>query len=139
MPPAAGSRWVGSPIMSDQRGKRSGGPKGGQGKRAQGKGGGKSGAAKGGTQRRGRGAPDRDDPVAQLAGPLRKVLDRLPETQRRVLELRMGLVDGHPKNLTETAQALGMTMHEAKQVEQRAFEHIREAVPLEQLQKLLKH
>lgn len=116
--------------MSDERGKRTGGRKGGQGQqRAQGKG--------GGPQRRGRGAPDRDDTVAQLSGPLRKVLDRLPETQRRVLELRMGLVDGHPKNLTETAEALGMTMHEAKQVEQRAFEHIREAIPLGQLQKLL--
>ncbi len=140
MASVAAARWVGSSTMSDQRGKRSGGPKGGQGKRAQGKGGqGKGGQGKGGSQRRGRPGPDRDDPVAQLAGPLRKVLDRLPETQRRVLELRMGLVDGHPKNLTETAQTLGMTMHEAKQVEQRAFEHIREAVPLEQLQKLLKH
>lgn len=129
--------------MSDERGKRSGGRKGGQGKRAQGKGagqgkGGQGKGGKGGPQRRGRGAPDRDDTVAQLAGPLRKVLDRLPETQRRVLELRMGLVDGHPKNLTETAESLGMSMHEAKQVEQRAFEHIREAVPLDQLQKLLK-
>lgn len=83
--------------------------------------------------------PPENDPVAQLAGPLRKVLDRLPETQRRVLELRMGLVDGHPKTLTETAERLGMTTHEAKQVEQRAFEHIREAVPLDKLQKLLKH
>lgn len=121
--------------MSDERGKRTGGRKGGQGQRARGKGGGQG---KGGPQGRGRGGPDRDDTVAQLAGPLRKVLDRLPETQRRVLELRMGLVDGHPKNLTETAETLGMTMHEAKQVEQRAFEHIREAVPLDQLQKLLK-
>lgn len=86
-----------------------------------------------------RGRPPADDTVSQLAGPLRKVLDRLPETQRRVLELRMGLVDGHPKNLTETAEAMGMTMHEAKQVEQRAFEHIREAVPLDRLQKLLKN
>lgn len=122
--------------MSDERGKRTGGRKGGQGQRARGKG--QRGQGKGGPQGRGRGGPDRDDTVAQLAGPLRKVLDRLPETQRRVLELRMGLVDGHPKNLTETAETLGMTMHEAKQVEQRAFEHIREAVPLDQLQKLLK-
>lgn len=139
--------------MSEERGKRTGGPKGGQGQRGQGEGGrgkggqgkgqtkggkGRTGQNKGGQQRRGRGAPDRDDTVAQLAGPLGKVLARLPETQRRVLELRMGLVDGHPKNLTETAETLGMTMHEAKQVEQRAFEHIREAVPLGQLQKLLK-
>jgi RNA polymerase primary sigma factor len=106
--------------MSEQRRKQQRG-------RPQGKGGGK-----------GRGRPDPDDTVAQLTGPLTKVLARLPETQRRVLELRMGLVDGHPKSLTETAETLGMTMHEAKQVEQRAFEHIREAVPLDRLQKLLK-
>lgn len=105
--------------MSEQRRKQQRG-------RPQGKGGGK-----------GRGRPDPDDTVAQLAGPLTKVLARLPETQRRVLELRMGLVDGHPKTLTETAETLGMTMHEAKQVEQRAFEHIREAVPVEHLQKFL--
>jgi DNA-directed RNA polymerase sigma subunit (sigma70/sigma32) len=37
-----------------------------------------------------------DDPAAQLKAPLEKVLARLPETQRRVLELRMGLTDGHP-------------------------------------------
>jgi hypothetical protein len=99
------------------------------------------GGGKGGGKPSGKPRPerlDKDDAVAQLAGPLAKVLDRLPETQRRVLELRMGLVDGHPQKLTEVAQQLGMTMHEAKQVEQRAFEHIREAVPLDRLQKLLK-
>ncbi len=130
--------------MSEQRGKP-GGNRGGGGGSDRGRGaggakgggrsGGKGGGAKGGKGNR---RVDPNDTVAQLAGPLRKVLDRLPETQRRVLELRMGLVDGHPKNLTETAEAMGMTMHEAKQVEQRAFEHIREAVPLDRLQKLLK-
>jgi hypothetical protein len=102
---------------------------------------GAKGGGKGGGKPSGKPRPerlDKDDAVAQLAGPLAKVLDRLPETQRRVLELRMGLVDGHPQKLTEVAQQLGMTMHEAKQVEQRAFEHIREAVPLDRLQKLLK-
>lgn len=122
------------------RGNRGGSGKRGAGGGAKGQGakgqGGKGQGGKGGGRRPRAGE---DDPVGQLAGPLRKVLDRLPETQRRVLELRMGLVDGHPKNLTETAETLGMTMHEAKQVEQRAFEHIREAVPLDQLQKLLKH
>lgn len=97
----------------------------------------RAGSSGGGRGRRGR-RPDPDDTVAQLAGPLRKVLQRLPETQRRVLELRMGLVDGHPQKLTEVADQLGMTMHEAREIEARAFEHIREAVPLDKLQKLLR-
>lgn len=68
---------------------------------------------------------------------LAKVLGRLPETQRNVLEYRMGLVDGHPHNLTDTARHLGLSMQEAKQIEQRAFEHIREAIPIQHLQKFL--
>jgi RNA polymerase primary sigma factor len=80
---------------------------------------------------------DADDPVKQLSGPLEKVLKRLPETQRQVLELRMGLRDGHPHDLADTARALGLSMSEARDIERRAFEHIREAVPLQQLQRFL--
>ncbi len=65
------------------------------------------------------------------------MLDRLPETQRNVLEYRMGLIDGHPHNLSDTAKQLGLSMHEAKQIETRAFEHIREAIPIQHLQKFL--
>ena len=78
-----------------------------------------------------------DDRVRELAGPLARVLKRLPEVERRVVELRMGLVDGHPSDLATTARALNLTPHEAKQIEQRAFERIREVVPLQQLQKFL--
>ncbi len=49
----------------------------------------------------------------------------------------MGLVDGHPHDLGDTARELGMTVPEAREIEQRAFAHIREAVPLEQLTRLL--
>lgn len=49
----------------------------------------------------------------------------------------MGLVDGHPRNLAETARALGLTNHEAREIEQRAFERIREVVPLDRLKGLL--
>jgi two-component system, sensor histidine kinase PdtaS len=65
------------------------------------------------------------------------VLGRLPETQRRVLELRMGLADGHPHDLADTARELGLSLGEAREIEQRAFEHIREAIPLQQLQRFL--
>jgi DNA-directed RNA polymerase sigma subunit (sigma70/sigma32) len=91
---------------------------------------------RGGSRRRdGRRAPD--EAAAQLRGPLQQVLRRLPETQRKVLEYRMGLVDGHPHNLSDTAQALGLSMAEARDIEKRAFAHIREVIPLQQLQRFL--
>lgn len=105
----------------------------GQGKQAQGKG--RSGGGPGG--KHGARRDQQDDPVAKLTGPLQKVLARLPETQRKVLELRMGLVDGHPHDLADTARTLGLSLSEARDIEKRAFEHIREAIPLQQLQRFL--
>lgn len=95
----------------------------------------RTGAA--GQRRGGRPQGTENDKVTQLAGPLERVLKRLPETQRRVLELRMGLTDGHPHDLADTARELGLSMSEARDIEKRAFEHIREAVPLQQLQRFL--
>ena len=115
---------------------------GGRGKgQAQGKGQGKK-QGQGKNQGRGqrKGSPRRDDvvdPVARLTGPLQKVLGRLPETQRKVLELRMGLADGHPHDIADTARTLGLSLSEARDIEQRAFEHLREAIPLQQLQRFL--
>ncbi|MEX0706057.1 MAG: sigma factor-like helix-turn-helix DNA-binding protein [Nitriliruptoraceae bacterium] len=77
--------------------------------------------------------------MAQLAGPLSRVLERLPQTQRRVLELRMGLVDGHPHDLADTATELGLSMAEARDIEKRAFAHIREVIPPGQLRSLQRH
>jgi RNA polymerase primary sigma factor len=88
-------------------------------------------------QRRGSGTGDERDRVRELSGPLGNVLKRLPEIERRVVEMRTGLVDGHPRNISETAKSLGMSSHEAKQVEERAFARIREVVPLASLQKYL--
>jgi hypothetical protein len=87
--------------------------------------------------RKGRADDGIDETVAALAGPLQKVLARLPATQRKVLELRMGLADGHPHDLADTARALGLSMSEARDIEARAFAHIREAIPLQQLQRFL--
>lgn len=118
--------------------KRTGGAQSGRGQSGAGD---RSGAKRSGGKGRagGRGGKGRgaDDPAAQLTGPLKRVLDRLPETQREVLEWRMGLKDGYPRKLTDTAREMGLSMSEAREIEQRAFEHIREAVPLEHLQKYL--
>jgi hypothetical protein len=124
------SRGQGCGAKGSGQGRSSGGQRSrGQGNKGQSKG-------QGGNRGRG-GKPTQDDPAAQLKGPLEKVLARLPETQRKVLELRMGLADGHPHDLGDTARALGLSMSEARDIERRAFEHIREAVPLQQLQRFL--
>ncbi len=95
-------------------------------------------ASEGGrTPRRGGPRSDEEDRVAELARPLERVLRRLPEIERRVVELRMGLVDGYSRNLADTARGLGLTIQEAREIEQRAFERIREVVPLQHLQKYL--
>lgn len=78
-----------------------------------------------------------DERSAQLAAPLKRVLQRLPETQRRVLELRMGLVDGHPHDPADAARSLGISLGELREIEARAFERIREVIPLQQLQRFL--
>ena len=96
------------------------------------------GSAAKGKPSKGKDAPDGlDERAAQLAAPLRRVLQRLPETQRRVLELRMGLADGHPQDPADAARTLGMSLGELREIEARAFERIREVIPLQQLQRFL--
>jgi DNA-directed RNA polymerase sigma subunit (sigma70/sigma32) len=82
-------------------------------------------------------AREEQDPAAQLAAPLKRVLQRLPATQRRVLELRMGLADGHPHDAADAARILGISLGELREIEARAFERIREVIPLQQLQRFL--
>lgn len=85
-----------------------------------------------------RGRPRREqDQVAALRDRLDRVLERIPEAQARVLRHRMGLVDGQPHTIHETAKALGLSLTDARDIESRAFAHIREAIPVEHLQRFL--
>ena len=65
------------------------------------------------------------------------VLRRLPDVERRVVELRMGLVDGNPAKPGEVADRLGLTIPEVKKIETRAFERIREVGPIKGLERFL--
>lgn len=67
-----------------------------------------------------------DAAVRALRDKLSGVLRRLPDIERRVIEHRMGLVDGTPARPGETAQRLGLTIEEVRTIEARAFERIRE-------------
>ena len=59
------------------------------------------------------------------------------ETQAAVLRWRMGLEDGQPHSTADTARQLGLSLAETRDIEARAFEHIREAIPVRHLQKFL--
>ena len=98
-----------------------------------------SGGQDGPGRRRTGGRPDSDDDaaVAALRDRLAGVLRRLPDIERRVLELRMGLVDGTPAKPGETATRLGLTIHEVRTIEARAFERIREVGPIKGLERFL--
>ncbi|MGH8902053.1 MAG: sigma factor-like helix-turn-helix DNA-binding protein [Egibacteraceae bacterium] len=78
-----------------------------------------------------------DAALKALRDKLSGVLRRLPDVERRVLELRMGLVDGNPHKPGEVASRMGMTIPEVKRIEARAFERIREVGPIKGLEKFL--
>lgn len=110
-------------------------PQGG-GKQSQGGGkkrGGKRGDA--GSSRAGRVAEEQE--AIRLRNKLSTVLRRLPDIERQVLEARMGLVDGTPMKPGQVAERLGLTIHEVKKIEARAFDRIREIGPLKGLERFL--
>lgn len=102
----------------------------------------RGGAGRGGGRQQGRGAPSRgrggpEAKAEKLARSLEKVLERIPATQAAVLRWRMGLEDGQPHSTADTARQLGLSLAETREIEARAFEHIREAIPHEHLQRFL--
>ena len=91
----------------------------------------------GGGRKGGGGRRDEMQEMQRLRSTLVSILQRLPEVERKVLEARMGLVDGEPMKPGEVADRMGMTIPEVKKIEARAFERIREIGPLKGLEKFL--
>jgi RNA polymerase primary sigma factor len=60
---------------------------------------------------------------------VRDLLWRLDELARRVLELRLGFVDGDPRSYAETARSLGVSVSRVRRTETRALETLRAICP----------
>lgn len=90
-------------------------------------------------RRQDRKSPPTDDRDAmhRLRSRLGALLSRLPEVERQVLELRMGLAEGEPLKPGQVAERLGLTIPEVKKIEARAFERIREVGSLKGLERFL--
>jgi len=58
---------------------------------------------------------------SMLQEQLSKVLDGLSERERKVIELRFGLIDGHPRTLEEVGREFGVTRERIRQIESKTL------------------
>ncbi len=58
---------------------------------------------------------------SMLQEQLSKVLDQLSERERKVIELRFGLTDGHPRTLEEVGREFGVTRERIRQIESKTL------------------
>jgi RNA polymerase primary sigma factor len=62
-----------------------------------------------------------------LRSDLATALNHLSERERRIIDLRYGLVDGQRRTLEEVGRVLGMTRERARQIEAEALRRLRQA------------
>lgn len=62
---------------------------------------------------------------SMLQEQLSKVLDGLAERERKVIELRFGLFDGHPRTLEEVGREFGVTRERIRQIESKTLAKLR--------------
>lgn len=70
-------------------------------------------------------SPDQESSRRILADQVKEVLGDLSEKERRILELRHGLLDGITHTLEEVGQKFGVTRERIRQIEAKAHEKIR--------------
>ena len=62
---------------------------------------------------------------SMLQEQLSQVLDSLADRERKVIELRFGLVDGHPRTLEEVGREFGVTRERIRQIESKTLAKLR--------------
>ena len=62
---------------------------------------------------------------SMLQEQLSKVLDGLAERERKVISLRLGLEDGHPRTLEEVGREFGVTRERIRQIESKTLAKLR--------------
>jgi RNA polymerase primary sigma factor len=60
-----------------------------------------------------------------LQDQLERVLDELAEREQRIIQLRFGLTDGHPRTLEEVGQEFGVTRERIRQIESKTLAKLR--------------
>ena len=70
-------------------------------------------------------APPEAAETSAMQEQLHGVLGGLPERERKVIELRFGLVDGHPRTLEEVGREFGVTRERIRQIESKTLIKLR--------------
>ena len=76
---------------------------------------------------------------SMLQEQLTQVLDGLAERERKVIELRFGLVDGHPRTLEEVGREFGVTRERIRQIESKTLAKLRHPSRLSKLKDYLEN
>jgi RNA polymerase primary sigma factor len=71
-------------------------------------------------------APDQEVAHRILADQVQEILDTLSDKERKILEMRHGLLDGMYHTLEEVGQEFGVTRERIRQIEAKALEKIRQ-------------
>jgi RNA polymerase primary sigma factor len=70
-------------------------------------------------------SPDQETSQKILGDQVREILDDLSEKERRILEMRHGLMDGIQHTLEEVGKTFGVTRERIRQIEAKALDKIR--------------
>jgi RNA polymerase primary sigma factor len=70
-------------------------------------------------------APPDAAEVSAMREQLHGILGSLPERERKVIELRFGLIDGHPRTLEEVGREFGVTRERIRQIESKTLSKLR--------------
>ena len=60
-----------------------------------------------------------------MRGQVDRVLSRLQDRERQIIELRFGLLDGRTRTLEEIGGVLNLTRERIRQIERKALIHLR--------------
>ncbi len=71
-------------------------------------------------------SPDQESSRRIISDQVKEILNDLPEKERRILEMRHGLVDGVTHTLEEVGKEFGVTRERIRQIEAKAHEKIRQ-------------
>ncbi len=79
-------------------------------------------------------SPDQESSRRILGDQVKEILNDLSEKERKILELRHGLIDGVTHTLEEVGQKFGVTRERIRQIEAKAHEKIRQHEKSKKLQ-----